>query len=218
MRRRGGFTLVEILVVVAIIALLSALLLGGMEAINAKSEISKTQSMLQALAAVETEYRAQNQGNPVVMRGTPTPEEEADSIKTFLHEVWDLPECQKMLHVYEQYLVYDDKNNDGKPDDDIPDAMLDAWDKPLQYRSASQGEQPPFKKELNPDPDDPDPQSEYGVLPKRGSYPLPGKPDIPDVSRPFFASAGPDGDFGDTEGDSEKQEEAIDNIYSFNLE
>jgi type II secretion system protein G len=56
-RRAGAFTLIELMVVVAIIAILAGLTLGGMGYVNRKSAASRAQTEVAALSAAIESYK-----------------------------------------------------------------------------------------------------------------------------------------------------------------
>lgn len=108
-----------------------------------------------------------------------------------------------------------DGNSRVDTDDDGFDEIVDPWDTPVVYAS--------FVSHTDGDTDD-------DFLPQRGELIDVSRQSVGDVPRraalvpyvpvapaPFFASAGPDGEFGDESADDGSPEKAAaeDNIYSF---
>lgn len=65
MRVRGAFTLIELLVVMAVIAVLAALLLGGVRVVREKGDATACTSNLRQLAAATLAYAADHEGRYV---------------------------------------------------------------------------------------------------------------------------------------------------------
>ena len=127
-RRRPAhaFTLIEILVVIAIIAVLVSIVVVAASRMMIQADTSATRITLQQVMSAATEYTAQT--NQVIdFSGTSNPPEE--SIETFVADVIQVPEARNMLLSIDGKLLIDD-NNDGDPD-----RIIDPWEQPLQYRS-----------------------------------------------------------------------------------
>lgn len=202
--RRGGFSLIEILVVMAIITLLSGLVIAGAAKMREQSRINQAQIILQAAKSLDIAYRAEV-GSIVRYTGTSDPEEE--SIRVFVAAMQQLPETQKILMSIGKDFVINDPVNDPSDANDAPDIIVDPWGKPLQYRSWNDGTD--FADPVHAGP------AGAGNLPRRGTQTEP---------QPFFASAGPDGRWGEVNLNTnlpetgEDGEAATDNIYSFELD
>lgn len=105
-RRKAGFTLIEMILVIALIALLAGVAVSSVDNIFTNQELKLTQVRLKAFKTPLTTYR-------IDMGGYPTTEE---GIKALLEK------------------PATDRGNWKGPYVDGQEALLDGWQSPLQYR------------------------------------------------------------------------------------
>lgn len=242
-RRAGGFTLVEILVVIALLALLGAIAFVGYTAVTRQGLTSQTRSMLTNAASILAEYDAKTQlrrqprfswkgtGTPTLhdsssdgpvdfwrdadpdtdgFQGLEAPasveEGATDRERTAgvrnaqiaLSMVASVPAAKTMvagLRPDQTMRLAADDPSTSTLDESVAPILLDAWSNPIIFvpagglREVTLSDEPHF------------------VVTSAKVYPgteLPNDTLAPNA-RPFFASAGPDGNFA--MGD--------DNLYSF---
>ncbi len=230
-RPRGhGFSLVEIMVVVAIIFVLMGLSLIAMKKVSESANTKQARLLLNQMMSIEGEYRrtarqsinhysanayTQKPFNWTTVRSRNNPDEPgADavvpntdahvkgSIEAFVWATLQLPACDAMY----SGLRADRSLRDGDPDANtprLPDGffeVVDTWGTPIRY----------YLRNVDEDL--------YAAGdPERDNYST-------DTMRyhatPFFVSAGPDREWGNVSaaGGSTAWKQAQDNIYSFDLE
>ena len=142
---KTGFSLIEILIVISIMAVVVGLTLVGANLYQKQAKVQRTRVVLQEAAGVETELRIQR-GNEMLPEGT------NGDITTFTAAANDYAATRQMLEGIDLY------EPDSDPD---PDPIMDAWGNELRYYRSHAG---------------------TGGFPKH--------------PRPFFLSAGEDGEFG----------------------
>ncbi len=188
-RRSWGFTTIELLVVVAIIALLIGLGMGAYSLAFQSGDARRTRVAIQQAMLAMTEY------NTVTSRyidytGTTPSNRPEDSMVYFVNRVRQVPVAFAALKTIENDLLVDDRrvsdNGVGSADGE-PDWIKDAWGTPLQYRLWHDGGRL-TPQDANPGSPIPGMASEA-----RYEYPRRGSAQEP---MPFIISAGPDKVFG----------------------
>lgn len=106
-RRKAGFTLIEMILVIALIALLAGVAVGRVDKIFGNSEIKLTK------LRVSSSFKTPLMTYRIDMGGFPTTEE---GLKALLEK------------------PATDRGNWKGPYIDGPEALLDGWQSPLQYR------------------------------------------------------------------------------------
>lgn len=204
-RRACAFTLIELLVLISIILILIAILLPASTAVLRAAEASRMQASLAGLRGAAEEYRAATGGivDHTVNRFPSAPAvnvEAADdpdnnTIALFVFEAGKVPSVASILVATGR-----DRLQEQVPPASTPTTMadpstvadpshivfLDIFGNPIRYAG--------FVNKDDSFTDD-----DY----------LPGHPN------PFFASAGPDGLWGTVNRSGEPDEDAEDNLYSF---
>ena len=201
-RGRGGFTLVELLVVISIIIILVGLGVAGMSKAFQRSEESKTRIVLAGLQSILEEYHAQtgvgfdddadiDQTIYDDPNGTDNGEDEPDfddQMAGFIARVQKIEACRKMLVSLGKrgdIVIFDDDDGDDTDDDDpdLIETIRDPWGNTIVFLRASNSKHP-------------------------------------DHDNPFFFSYGPDGEEGNRSASttSDDYKEYEDNIYSHQLD
>ncbi|MAE65487.1 MAG: hypothetical protein CMJ18_14550 [Phycisphaeraceae bacterium] len=179
---RCAFTIIEILVVVAIMGLLITLVVVAGNRMSDNAKINQTKSLLSALSGIATEFEMALDGHAddlmdVQPAGSPYPDDESKYIRRFVEQAKKVPALERQLNALNQ------ESFDGE-------VVVDAWGRPLMYARRN-------------DHDASDPSAVRNRL--------------PEYAWPFFASAGPDGDFGDVRVNGSAQLPEGDNLYSYEL-
>ncbi len=213
-RRQSGFTLVELLMVIAIMAILTGLLVIAGNQVRNSTRKKQTLTMLTQLQAAAEEYEietgrrinhfnrtapvgtilhetfdwteSKEKNDPPTTTGTGTID---DSIERFLYVVLRIDRTSYLLPKVDsddEDVLYD-QDGDGFLE------MFDAFGTRIEYaESVLHG------TDLNGD--------DYG-----------SDDFLPERKTPFFASAGSDADFGDAETDDPTKDPMRDNVYSYDL-
>lgn len=200
-RAPRGFSLVETLVVIGIISILVSLVIASGVYLNGRAKQSQTRGILSALAAIDTEYRAQT-GQVVNHTGTSPMDWTAAYTQTFpigstTTGAAGQPAETSPNYSIERFFIaakqvsqtatmIDNLVNNTRDDDNNNFAeIVDGWGNAIAYRSQ---------------------ESASGTFPARPT--------------PFFVSAGPDGKFGSvgSSATAAEQSQASDNLYSYDLE
>lgn len=208
-RRRHAFSLIEILIVIAIISVLAAIVIGAASAMKENAREQRTKASLQALAGIASEYRASTrfhvnhlksdanaaQGDEDWSLSKPFNAPDAsgsgevdDSIERFVLKALQLESSGTMVRALQGDALID-SDGDGFLE------VVDGWGNKIEYAKYVDHE----------DADDSD-----NFLPQRGTRYNP---------QPYFASAGGDGEFGDAESTpSPDGTVRQDNLYSYSIE
>lgn len=122
--RPAGFSIIEMLVLVSIILILSAIGIGAISQLFGTAEARKTQAILRQLGAALTEYTAHTRGSQPLMTETADPEDPDIGV------VGDMAAnggeaVTKMLATIRE-------NNDGQ-------LAIDAWGRPIVYINGLDG-------------------------------------------------------------------------------
>lgn len=202
-----AFSLIETLVVVGIIAILVSLVIAGGAYMNIRAKQTQTRGVLAALAAIDTEYRAQTEKtvNDGVSSSTTSPVDWTAAYTKTWPQGLDPSNVANQattnstspyvamerfivatLQISETRAMIENLINNMKDVDNNSFAeVTDAWGRPIEYRTQAQDT---------------------------------------DIFRahptPFFVSAGPDGQIGSvkTNASAGAQKQALDNLYSYDLE
>ena len=164
-RSAGAFTLTEIVIVILIIGLLSAILITAGRTMRSSVHQRATRTILVKLKAIASEYHVVTEGYV-----------DDNDMSVFIATVKKITTINTMLGSMGT-LHYD-----GAPLYDGV-TVYDTWKNEIRYA--------------------------------RTNNHANGDIDLPQHLYPFFASAGPDGDFGDVQNDDAASQ---DNIYSFEIE
>ncbi|MFP4351709.1 MAG: type II secretion system protein [Puniceicoccaceae bacterium] len=147
MRNRYAFTLVELLTVIAVIAILAAITFGISAGVYERQSRTRAEAELSALASALEAYRAQHGSYPVA-DGTDWDGENAEILYQALtgqiDPKGDEPETKKVFIDISKFELKDetDKDEDTFSDDN---AFLDPWGLPYGYQ---------FDDPADGDPDD----------------------------------------------------------------
>jgi len=126
-----GFSLIEILVVVAIISILTSLAVVASIALTKQGQVSSTKTLLQQLQSIEAEYRIQaGRAAPHDDRPDGAPEFVDSSIEYFVYRAMNVPEARDMMKTVNPQRF---KDTDG---DGSGDTVLDAFETPIEYRDS----------------------------------------------------------------------------------
>lgn len=195
-RRRGGFSLVEMLMVIALVVVLAGLTVVVGRSVVAKSKIDQCRQILQALDATLTEYQAEKGAIPPFVRraylpprGTGGPDRRTwREVAVYLEQVKGYTGIDKQLgtidasFLVKREQIYTDLAGypyAGTVTDDPRPSVRDPWGMEILYIHPTAENEDAFRtfgKALN--------------------------------ERPYFMSAGPDGEY-ETVGD---------NLYSYEVE
>jgi len=163
---RPGFSLIEILMVIAIISVLTAMAVIATTALLKQGQVSQTKALLQQLQGVETEFQI-NGGYDLFHKDdwnhtiTPpgAPSFVDSTIERFVFRANSIPAARDMMTTVDKRLLKDlDGDNQG-------DTVIDPFGTAIEYRK---------RVTNNNSPDQ----------------------NMPIYPRPFFVSAGQDEEFG----------------------
>lgn len=193
MRRQAGFSLMEIIVVVVILAAMVAIAVPAMNKVLAAGDVGRTRAMLNSLTGAADEYELQtgamvNHMDPGLTVGG----DNDNTIGYFIRQSGQIEACLNLMKAAAGQGNFDAPRDAADiAGEDIDDmAILDAWDNKIRYAARVSHE-------------DGFTDDDY----------------LPPHPRPFFASAGPDGRWGtvtiDNDGHVVPDEDAADNVYSF---
>ena len=179
-----GVTIIEMLLVLAIIGLMTGLLLGGARKMKDTARDRRTRSILTTLSGIATEYEAQTSST---VSSNPNSEK---SIVDFVAAVRQIPIANQMLSNLGKDVVV--RNGSGTITSIVDGSgtitsIVDVWGNPLRYAQFNNN----------------------GEI-----------AELPNYNRPFFASAGPDGQFGKfgQSATPEEERQTEDNLYSYELD
>lgn len=231
-RRASGFSLIEILVVVSLIAILVGISFPVAIKMLAQSESAQTRSMLLGLAAAADDYNVTTGnvvdhtantdafGNNITLNvGQPSPNTGGNTDATLGYFVLTAGQSSTSADLI-AIAAKNDLKFDGTPMPNIPDRiglgatdlnigtigqveLLDVWDNPIRYAG--------------------------GVVHDTGTGSFTDDDYLPAHPTAFFASAGPDGEWGrvvfgtnepdaSVDNDGDGVADAADNIYSFQVD
>ena len=185
----GGFTLIEVLVVVSIIVLLLGVVGGGWLVARDRAQTRVVRVALSQLAGTSTEYGVQTR--QIVLYGSGysnNNDSDYASIEAFITAVKDnaRPAYDLLQTVNESLRI--DMDNDGEPE-----RLNDTWGRAIRYYPGTE------------------------TYPPSASFDPPAL-GLPLRKQPYFASAGPDGQWGSIDNDNVRDEQAADNLYSFEID
>ncbi|MEM8737361.1 MAG: prepilin-type N-terminal cleavage/methylation domain-containing protein [Planctomycetota bacterium] len=209
---RRGFSLIEILVVVSIVALLIGISFPVALRMLAQASVSNTRSTLNTLGSAAAEFRTQTGGLPD-HRDTTTgvavnpPAGEDTTMGLFLSLAMQIQDCNQMVQSAagkDGLAVTPAAGKDTGAASSASNAastlaarrtlleswvFIDDWETPMRYAN--------------------------GVSHTDGFTEDDYLPPHPNA---FFASAGPDGEWGTHAADGTPDDEALDNLYSYNID
>lgn len=196
-RHRGGreeaFSLVELLVVITIIVILLGLLITGASMMMSNTKADNTRVMLHELAGIATDYQSRTGEAVVQSPNAFSSSNSYDSIVGFVEQVdANAPKSAKLFGNINPQFVKSVTVGNTKYD-----GFVDAWGHWIRYcyTPALNGQ---IKQNLR-----------NSGLPIRQSQ---------SGGIPYFASAGPDGQWGTYNSSNTPDAAAKDNIYSFALQ
>jgi prepilin-type N-terminal cleavage/methylation domain-containing protein len=190
--RRLGFSLIELLVTIAVLALLIGIAFPVLSSFSNSGDRSKTNAMLRSLAGAADEYniRTGNTPSTVGNAAVTVGGNNDDTIGFWLFQTLGVPEVENMINSATKQSLNKDYNDNGTEGENFADVViLDAWGNPIRYASLQEN-----SDGFNAD--------DY----------------LPAYPRPFFASAGPDGEWGSVANDGTPNDAAADNLYSFDAD
>lgn len=198
-----GFSLIEIVVVVAIVALLIGIAIPAASALRQQAKVSTTRTTLEGALAVETELRAKRGGfvrSTNGALGTDAKGNTASNPNLGIEVIVAQATRDELAQKAVASLTLRDTDGDGV------DEIVDAWGNPLDYYAG-----------LSPNPID----AIDGISspPPAGRF-IPPRPNLPSSRTPVFVSAGPDGVFGtvDPDDNTRLDDAAEDDIWSIDTE
>ena len=205
--RSAGFTLIEILVTISIIAILAAISIPAMSALYRNAAEAQTKTLLKQLDSSVEEYRAQTQQDPISASGdyvypsadglasfdTPSTGEELSVQELVTDRFEQVQPALNMINTVNEAYVH------TRDADQNVTSVKDAWDRPVRFFPGTRAIEAKGA-------------SHAGML---------GDTEIEDKGlyrrkSPYFASAGPDGIWGQIDAATDTPNvDAEDNLYSF---
>lgn len=137
-RKRGGFTLVEMLAVIAIIVILAALVVQGLKFAKEKEKLSKAQVQVALLAKVLEEYKLDNGAYPPSSNATG--ENATADLRRLLYLDGKEDSSKK---IYLSELDVNSKQGWVSEDSDTAE-ILDPWGNEYYYRTGPGSINPDF--------------------------------------------------------------------------
>jgi prepilin-type N-terminal cleavage/methylation domain-containing protein len=143
MRRKSGFTLVEVLVVIGIIALLAGMLLGGLNAVRRRARKANARSAVDQIATAWTAYYVDYKHFPDVGPGSSfkLKEMNEDAVH-ILHGNYDLSEYPNHTH-------YQEKNPRGTAYMEFHEAHTGGFNDPWGNMYQLALDEEPYDNEVN---------------------------------------------------------------------
>jgi len=234
--RPAGFSLIEILVAIGIVTLLVAIAIPVFSLAYETARSSQATAALNALESAEVEFESAVGQRIWHLDGSPEDYHNSALSRYFVDLDWDtasVPETYRNSTgsgnpgtanaanpqgFIERFIALADQQDTTRTlwrsvddnlirdtDNDGFAEAVDPWDTPIVYAAFVSHN---------------DDYAADDFLPQRGDLtrdPNDSSSYIPESPAPFFASAGPDGEFGDSNGSAAEQAAAEDNLYSFNL-
>jgi prepilin-type N-terminal cleavage/methylation domain-containing protein len=137
---RGGFTFVEILVVVVIISIIVTGIIVVASSVLKKARVNATKGIIQNLASALQEYKNYHEAN---FNGFVT------NNNTWIEALYDVPKCKDILKNIPDDHKANEKMINGEYNNTV-DTIYDSWDEPIEIESNGAGNFPTIRS-LGPD-------------------------------------------------------------------
>ncbi|MEA3226513.1 MAG: prepilin-type N-terminal cleavage/methylation domain-containing protein [Planctomycetota bacterium] len=146
-RNKYGFTLIEMLVVVALIAILASMIIGVASHIDARAKENGIESTLVLLDGALQEYREFTDKFPEQLEQDYA--NAAAHSEYLYYELNSIPDSRSILEKINNFLIENNYGATGTPVGTVPE-IYDPWETPLDYRYTP-GENFPLIVSAGPD-------------------------------------------------------------------